>query len=81
MALIPSPRYGVKGKRRVNHVEAGRKGGLATYAKHGSTHMSAIGKLGWQSTLESVAVRYPPPDGYTGGNFYRHLLANLKANK
>jgi hypothetical protein len=36
----------------MNKSQAGRAGGLATYAKHGAQHMSAIGKRGarvfWQ---------------------------------
>ena len=61
--------------------EAGRLGGQATVAKHGREHMSKIGKVGWQATLISVAERHPPPEGYTGGNYYRNLLANLKTKR
>lgn len=36
--------------------QAGRLGGKATHQKHGSAHMSAIGKLGAKTTWEKYQM-------------------------
>lgn len=39
----------------MNRIEAGRRGGLATFRKYGSQHMSRIGKAGFAALREKYA--------------------------
>jgi hypothetical protein len=48
---------------RRNAKAVGRKGGLATVARHGRPHMQAIGRRGFQTTT----------DRHYGGDRRRHL--------
>lgn len=61
--------------------EAGRLGGLATVQKYGTSHMSKIGKVGWQACLTSIAERQAVNLLHTKGNSFRNLLRNLKSKK
>ena len=44
-------------KRKQRRVEKARKGGLATLAKYGPEHYSAIGKLGGRPTWEEALAK------------------------
>lgn len=51
----------------MNKAEAGRLGGKATAAKHGTGHLAAIGKRGGETTKERHGTEHYQAAGRLGG--------------